>query len=202
MSSVLLLGMSSSALVFHDVEPGAEVGDVAKRVLVDEYVGRVQHNRSVRARIDPFGRRRRHKGGQLLLPELILDGVDAQAGVLICGKYHLGADEAARPVLVDVVWPEMAPDLQIVLVRRRREGRDADRVGFDLIVEHPDWLEAVLLMVEHGLVDDDQRLRSDRGRALCVPPPNGGAHVLWTMSFGLALSLTSTTARQASRQLQ
>src|SRR5260370_19564215 len=155
MSSVLLLGISSSALVIQDVRPGAEVGEVAKRVLVDEYVGRGQHDRSVRARIDPFGRRRRHKGGHLLRPELILDGVDAQAGVLICGKYNLGADEAARPVLVDVVWPEMAPDLQIVLVRRRREGRDADRVGFDMIVEHPGWLDAVLLLIELGSVDDD-----------------------------------------------
>jgi hypothetical protein len=114
MSSVLLLGMSSSALVFHDVEPGAEVGDVAERVLVDEYVGRVQHDRSVRARIDPFGRRRRHEGGHLLRPELILDGVDAQAGVLICGNI-ISELTTARPVLVDVVWPEMAPDLQIVL---------------------------------------------------------------------------------------
>jgi hypothetical protein len=40
------------------------------------------------------------------------------------------------------------------------------------------------------------------GSALCVPPPNGGAQTLWTRSFGLALSLTSTTARQASRHLQ
>jgi hypothetical protein len=37
---------------------------------------------------------------------------------------------------------------------------------------------------------------------LCVPPPKGGAQTLWVMSFGFALSFTSTTARQASRYEQ
>ena len=96
----------------------------------------------------------------------------------------------------------MTADLQIVLVRRLREGGDADRVGLHLVVEHPDRLEPVLLVVEHGLVDDDQEMRFGNGSALCVPPPNGGAQTLWTISLGFARSLTSTTARQASRQLQ
>ena len=47
-----------------------------------------------------------------------------------------------------------------------------------------------------------RRLRSGSGSALWVPPPKGGAQTLWVMSFGLALSLTSTTARQASRHEQ
>ena len=52
----------------------------------------------------------------------------------------------------------MTADLQIVLVGRLREGGDADRVRLHLVVEHPDRLEPVLLVVEHGLVDDDQEI--------------------------------------------
>ena len=105
-----------------------------------------------------FGRRRRHERGDFLRPELVLDVVHAQARVLVGGEDQLLADEAARPIFVDVVRPEMAADLEIVLVRRLREGRDADRVGLHLIVEDPDRLEPVLLIVEHGLVDDDEQI--------------------------------------------
>ena len=119
MAFAFLASSSVSALVFDDVEAGAEVGHVAERVLVDEDVGRVEHDRPVRPRVDPFLRRRRHEGRHFLRPELVLDVVNAQAGVLIGREDQLGADEAAGPVLMDVVRPEMAADLQIVLVGGR-----------------------------------------------------------------------------------
>ena len=39
-----------------------------------------------------------------------------------------------------------------------REGRNADGVGRIAVVKHPDQLEAVLLVIEHGFVEDDEQL--------------------------------------------
>src|SRR5215471_6800540 len=51
-----------SAPVLYDVETGAEVRHVAERILVDKYICRVQHDRTVRARVHPFRWRRRYEG--------------------------------------------------------------------------------------------------------------------------------------------
>ena len=63
-----------------------------------------------------------------------------------------------------VMRTEMPADLQIVLVVRLGEGRDRDRVRLHLVVEHPDRLEPVLLVVEHRLVDDDQEIAVGEGQ--------------------------------------
>src|SRR5580693_2919724 len=103
------------------MKAGVEVRDVAERVLVDEDVSRMQHDRAIRPRVYPQGGWRRHEAAHFLWPELVLDVVHAQARVLVCGEDQLLADEGARPIFVDVVRPEMTADLEIVLVRGRRE---------------------------------------------------------------------------------
>src|SRR6185437_1553408 len=74
------LGRQRSAEIFHDGEPGAApVRAVAKAVLVDEDVGRVQHNRPVRPRVDELLRGGRHAGADFERPEGIGDVVDPDA---------------------------------------------------------------------------------------------------------------------------
>src|SRR5690348_998545 len=103
-----------SAEIFHDIEPGAApVGAVAKAVPVDEHVGRVQHDRSVRPGIDELLRRRGHARADLDRPERIGDVIDPDAGVLIGGEDQRRALKRAGPVLVDIVGTEMAADRDI-----------------------------------------------------------------------------------------
>src|SRR6185437_14130356 len=60
----------------------------------------------------------------------------------------------------------MASDLEIVLVRRCREGRDADRVGLDLVVEYPDGLEPIFLIVEHRLIDNHEQVATRQRKSV------------------------------------
>ena len=111
-----------SPIVLHDVQAGAApIGAVAKAVLVDEDVGRVQDDGPVGARVDQLLRRRRHAGADLDGAELVADVVDPDAGVLVGGEDQRRALETARPVLVNVVRAEMSTDGDIVRDRLAAE---------------------------------------------------------------------------------
>ena len=121
--------METSARVFHDVEAGAApVGAVAmpfrstKTSAEWSTTGRL--GRGSTSFFGAGGTQR----ADLDRPELVADVVDPHAGVLVGGEDQLRALKAARPVLVDVVRPEMAADGDVVAVARQREGGDADRV--------------------------------------------------------------------------
>src|SRR5580692_11359989 len=100
----------------------------------------MQDDRTVRPRIHPGGGRRGHEGGHLLWTELVLDVVHTQSGVLVSGEDQVLTDKTARPIFMNIVRSKMTADFEIILVRRLGEGRDADRIGLDLVVEDPDRL--------------------------------------------------------------
>ena len=79
---------------------------------------------------------------------------------------RLGADEGVRPVLVYIVRAEVRALLAVVRLVRRREGRDADRIGRLANVEHPDVFDAVLAIVEHRLVGDHQQVAIRQRQAI------------------------------------
>ena len=80
------------------------------------------------------------------------------AGVLPRGEDQVFGDEALRPILPDVVRPEMGAFARIVDLRRSWESGDADRVRLFAVVEHPDVLDTVFHVVEHRLVEDDEQI--------------------------------------------
>ena len=95
----------------------------------------------------------------------------------------------------------MAALALVVGLGRLRKRRDADRVGLVAVVEHPDVLDPVLLVVEHGLVEHDEQVAVGQRQAVVRAAAerrrtSRGA----TISFGLARSATSITTMPASRQ--
>jgi hypothetical protein len=74
--------------------------------------------------VDQARRLRRHESTDLLGPVRVGDVEHAHARVLVGGEDQLGADQAAGPVLVDVVRAEMAALGDIVGFGRGREGGD------------------------------------------------------------------------------
>src|SRR5882757_7204285 len=117
-----------SPLVLHDVQAGAApVGAVANAVPVDEHVGRMQDDRPIGTRVDQFLRSRRHAGADLDRTELVADVVNPHSRVLVGGEDQRGTLETARPVLVNVMRPQMSTDRDIVPVVWLRESGDADR---------------------------------------------------------------------------
>src|SRR4029079_11142248 len=118
-------------------------------------------------------------------PMLVADVEYADAGVLICREDQLGADERARPVLMDVVRAEVTALALVIGLSGLLKRRDADRIGFHAVVEHPDMLDAVLLVIEHRFVEHDQQIAvrqrqaivgaaAERRRAVAVPNPSPG----------------------------
>src|SRR5438270_11787426 len=104
----------------------------------------MQHDRPVWTRVDESLWRRRHASADLDRAELVAYVVNAHASVLICGEYQPRTLETAGPVLMNIVRSEMSANRDIVPVIGQRKSRNADRIRFHLVVEDPDWLEAVL----------------------------------------------------------
>ena len=96
----------------------------------------------------------------------VADVEDPDSGVLIGGENKLRAHEAAGPVLVNVVGAEMPALAHIVIFGRRRACRDADGIARTSDIENPDQFKPVLLMIEHGLVEHDQKIAVGQGQAI------------------------------------
>ena len=108
--------------------------------------------------------------------------------------------ERSGPVLVQIVRTELAAHLDVVLVRRRRHRRDADRIALLADVEHPGALaRSSWSMFSVASSATTSRSRSCSGTALCVPPPNGGHQLRCAISFGADLSFTSRMVSPPSR---
>jgi len=99
-------------------------------------------------------------------PVRIADVEGAHPRVLVGGEDELRAHEASRPVLVDVVRSEVAALAHIVGLRRRGKGGDAHRICLGPVVEHPDELEAILLVIEHGFVEHDEKIALRQRQAI------------------------------------
>src|SRR4051794_25092129 len=95
-------------------------------------------------------------------------------GVLIGREDQLGAHEAAGSIFVQIVRPEVAALGGVIGFRRRREGRNAYRIGGNAVVEDPDKLESVLLMIEHRLVEGHQQFAIRQRQANVRSAPGRG----------------------------
>src|SRR5260221_13589230 len=83
----------------------------------------------------------------------------------------------------------MAADGYVVAIVGERERGDADRVRLDLVVEHPDRLEAVLHVVEHSLVEDDEEVAIGERQAVMRAPTEGRRPVAMYDQLGSGLGL-------------
>src|SRR4051812_20553887 len=167
----------ASAVPFHDRQAPIVVVGVDQARLVDEHVAGLDHPRPAGAMVDHARRGRGYQRTDLHRLILVADVVDADAGVLHGREDEVLALEPLRPVLIDVVWTAMGTLGGIVGVRGYREGRDADRVGRDAVVEQPDQLQPVLQIVEHRLVQYTQQLALGQGQAVVGAAAEGRAPV-------------------------
>src|SRR6185312_16014230 len=158
-----------SGAKLENVQSSIVVGAVDQAGGIDAHVGRLDNLGAVGTVVDHARRFRRHQGADLFGPVRIANVERAYAGVLIGGKDQLGAHEGARPVLVDVVRTEVPAPARVVGFRRRRKGGDADGVFPLAVVKHPNELEPVLLMIEHGLVENDQQVAVRQWQAVVGP---------------------------------
>ena len=102
-------------------------------------------------------RHRRHPRRDLFRPILIADVEHAHAGVVIGREDRLLADEAAGPVLVQVVRAEVAHRAEVA-PRRRRQRRDRHGVLLGARVDDPGVERALRAEVGVRLVGDDDEL--------------------------------------------
>src|SRR5271166_3465823 len=86
-------------------------------------------------RLRPLRRLRWHEIADLLRPVRIRDVEHAHARTLPSGEDRGRALERAGPVLVQIVRPELATHLDVVLIARNRHRRDADRIALLADVE-------------------------------------------------------------------
>ena len=101
---------------------------------------------------------------------------------------------------MDIVRPEMAALGHVICFRRSRKGRNADGVGAVAIVEHPDQLQAVLLVVEHRFVEHDEQLAVRQRQAIVRAAAERRAPVAVDDELRLSRSAMSSTTMPASRQ--
>jgi hypothetical protein len=67
---------------------------------------------------------------------------------------------------VDVVRAEVSALAHIVGFRRRGKGGNAHRICLRPVVEDPDELEAILLVIEHGFVEHDEEIARRQRQAI------------------------------------
>src|SRR5262249_6662184 len=157
---------SASVVEFDDVEAGVVVGAVEEAGGIDEHVGGLDDPRAIGPVIHHARGRRRHQCADFVRPVRITDIEGPHARILVGGKDQLRADEAPGPVLVKIVRTEVAALAHIVLFRRRGEGGNTDRICLCPVVEHPDELEPILLMIEHGFIEDDEQIAVRQRQAI------------------------------------
>ena len=97
---------------------------------------------------------------------MVADVEYAHSRVLIGGKDQFRADETARPVLVDIVRAEVAALVHVVRLRRRREGGNAHGISLYAVIEHPDELEAIFLMIQNGFIEHGQQIAVGQRQAI------------------------------------
>src|SRR3569623_3412297 len=154
---------------FDKEEASKKGGDVDEPIGRDIEIGRVEDLLNAgRPRINREGWWRRHEVADLLGPIRDLEIEHAQARILVSLEQVARAAIAVGPVLPEIVRPEMAALLEVVLVGGDRHGGNAYRIGGGPDVEDPGRLDAFDIDVAHRFVRHNQEV--------AVVPRQAGMH--------------------------
>ncbi len=103
--------------------------------------------------------------------ERILDVKDPDAGIVIGREDEAGALEGARPVLPEIMGPEIAAFGAVIGLGRDRHGGEAHGIGRLAHVEEPSVAEAQAAIGKTGLVGEHQQVAiGERQRRMCAAP--------------------------------
>ncbi len=128
---------ASSPFKLQNIQAGVRVGKIHQAVSVHEAIGRLDHLRPVRPRIEHARGIGRHIISNLARLKCVLDVEHADARVVIGRENVPRALEGAWPVFPKIVDAEISAFGSVVSFRRNRQGRNTDRIFRHAHVEYP-----------------------------------------------------------------
>src|SRR5258706_12908814 len=152
------------AFVLQDVQSGVGVREVDEAMAVHEEISGLDDVWRVRTRVDHASRGRRHIVSDLRGAERIANVVHPYASIEISREDQVGTLEGARPVLVQVVRPELPALFAVVDFVRYWQGGNRNRICGMTYVDDPDARDAISAVDGGRLVRDDQKLAVGKGQ--------------------------------------
>src|SRR6516165_10441171 len=146
------------AVELQDVEPGVIVGEIHDTLRIDKAVAGLDHSRPVGTRVEHMLGIGRHEEPGLARLERVLDVEDPHTGIVIGREDKARALKGARPVLPEIMRPEIAAFGAVVGLGRDRHRGEAHRIGRLAHIEEPDVADALAAIGEIGLVGKHQEV--------------------------------------------
>src|SRR5207342_947665 len=114
--------------ILQDVQAGICIGQVHNSIRIDKYVAGLNDFGRIWPLVDNFFRRRRHEIADLSGLKWVAYVEDPQSRIVVGSENHILSLQRARPVLMEIMRSEFCAFGTEVLLSRRRQGGDRNRV--------------------------------------------------------------------------